>query len=128
MLTFTKHTQRSADHTKESKMNEFETDRLNDEALDDDVLNGEALEEVSGGTAQAAVRVKDITPIWVKVSASPLYCRYTPGGKIAKVYEKGHRLKVDGITADGNWYRLLINDHGGGACYAYVAKKYTREL
>lgn len=108
-------------------MNEFETGRLNDESLDDEVLYDEALEEVSGGTAQAVVKVKDITPIWVKASASPLYCRYTPGGKIAKIYEKGHRLKVDGITADGNWYRLLINDHGG-ACFAYVAKKYTKVI
>ena len=103
MLTFTKHTQRSADHTKESKMNEFETDRLNDEALDDEVLNGEALEEVSGGTAQAAVRVKDITPIWVKVSASPLYCRYTPGGKLPRSTKRDivSKLTVSLLMATG---------------------------
>ena len=99
-------------------MDEFTTKKMNEEELD----------EVSGGTAQAAVKVKAITPIWVRVTSSSLNCRYTPGGKIAKVYEKGHKLKVDGITTDGNWYRLLINDYGGGACYAYVAKKYTREL
>lgn len=91
-------------------------------------LNEEALNRVSGGTAQAAVKVTDITPIWVRVTASPLYCRYTPGGKIAKVYEKGQRLKVDGITADDNWYRLLINNPEGGTCYAYVAKKYTDRI
>ena len=91
-------------------------------------INEEALEEVSGGTAQAAVKVKAITPIWVKVTSSSLNCRYTPGGKIDKVYEKGHRLKVDGITTDGNWYRLLIYDPKGGTCYAYIAKKYTQRI
>ena len=101
-----------------NKMNEFETNKINDEML----------EEVSGGTAQAAVQVKAITPIWVKVTSSTLNCRYTPGGKIAKVYEKGHRLKVDGITTDGDWYRRLIRDPKGGTCYAYVAQKYTQRI
>lgn len=99
-------------------MNEFESSKLNDKIL----------EEVNGGTAQAAVTVTDITPIWVRVTAPTLNCRYTPGGKVAKVYEKGHRLKVDGITADDNWYRLLINDPNGGTCYAYIAKKYTERI
>ena len=88
-------------------------------------MNKEELDEVSGGTAQAAVKVKAITPIWVRVTSSSLNCRYTPNGKIAKIYERGHKLKVDGITDDGVWYRLLINDPQGGTCYAYICKQYT---
>ena len=99
-------------------MEEFTTKKMNEGELD----------EVSGGTAQAAVKVKAITPIWVRVTSSSLNCRYTPGGKIAKVYEKGHKLKVDGITADGNWYRLLIYDPKGGTCYGYIAKQYTQRI
>ena len=87
--------------------------------FEENIINDEELQEVSGGTAQAAVKVKPITP---------LNCRYTPGGKIAKVYEKGHRLKVDGITADGAWYRLLIYDPRGGTCYAFIAKRYTERI
>ena len=99
-------------------MNEFAANKMNDEALS----------EVSGGTAQAAVKVKAITPIWVRVTASSLNFGYTPGGKIAKVYEKGHKLKVDGITTDGNWYRLLIYNPNGGTCYGYIAKQYTQRI
>ena len=99
-------------------MNEFETNKMSDEALS----------EVSGGTAQAAVQVKAITPIWVRVTASSLNCGYTPGGKIAKVYEKGQKLKVDGITTDGNWYRLLVYNPKGGTCYGFIAKQYTQRI
>jgi hypothetical protein len=81
-----------------------------------------------GGAAKAEVKVRPITPIWVRVTASSLNCRYTPNGEIAKIYEKGHKLKVDGITTDGEWYRLLIYDPKGGTCYAYIAKKYTEKI
>ena len=91
-------------------------------------MNDEELGEVNGGTAQAAVEVTAITPIWVRVTASTLNCGYTPGGKIAKVYERGHKLKVDGITTDGNWYRLLIYNPQGGTCYGYIAKQYTQRI
>ena len=91
-------------------------------------MNDEELGEVNGGTAQAAVEVTAITPIWVRVTASTLNCGYTPGGKIAKVYEKGHKLKVDGITTDGNSYRLLIYNPNGGTCYGYIAKQYTQRI
>ncbi|MDO5455486.1 MAG: hypothetical protein Q4F25_01065 [Eubacteriales bacterium] len=91
-------------------------------------VNEEELNEVNGGAALSAIKVRPITPIWVRVTSPSLNCRYTPNGKIAKIYEKGHRLKVDGITADGAWYRLLINDPRGGTCYAYIAKKYTAKL
>ena len=84
--------------------------------------------EVTGGAAKAEVKVRPITPIWVRVTASSLNCRYTPNGEIAKIYEKGHKLKVDGITTDGEWYRLLIYDPKGGTCYAYIAKKYTEKI
>ena len=80
-------------------------------------LNEEELNAVDGGVGEASsVKVKPITPIWVKVTSTSLNCRYTPDGEIAKVYEKGHRLKV------------LIYDprsDGNGTCYAYIAKKYT---
>ena len=91
-------------------------------------MNAEELDQVTGGVGRQEISVKAITPIWVKVTSSSLNCRYTPGGKIAKVYEKGHKLKVDGITTDGNWYRLLIYDPKGGTCYGYIAKQYTQRI
>ena len=91
-------------------------------------LNVEDLEQVTGGAGRQEIRVKAITPRWVKVTASALHCRYTPNGPIAKTYEYGHKLKVDGITADGLWYRLLINDPRGGTCYAFIFKEYTETV
>ena len=92
-------------------------------------LNESELSAVDGGAAGAsAVKVRPIKPIWVEVTSSSLNCRYEPWGEIAKIYEKGHRLKVDGITADGEWYRLLIYDPRGGTCYAYIYKQYTRRI
>ena len=90
-------------------------------------LNEEELDQVTGGKS-ANVSVKPITPLWIEVTASSLNCRYTPNGPIAKIYERGHRLKVDGITTDGKWYRLLINDPRGGTCYAFIYKEYTRKF
>ena len=90
-------------------------------------INEAELDAVTGGAAKSGVQVRPITPIWVRVTASSLNCRYTPNGEIAKVYERGHRLIVDGITADGEWYRLLIYDPKGGTCYAYIAKRYTEK-
>ena len=100
------------------KMNEFMENKISEAELN----------EVSGGVGAAQVKVKPITPIWVRVTSSSLNCRYTPNGEIAKIYEKGHKLKVDGITADGEWYRLLIYDPKGGTCYAYIYKKYTEKI
>ena len=91
-------------------------------------LNVEDLEQVTGGTGRQEIRVRAITPRWVKVTASALHCRYTPNGPIAKTYEYGHKLKVDGITEDGLWYRLLINDPRGGTCYAFIFKEYAERL
>lgn len=98
-------------------MNEFMENKISEAELN----------EVSGGVGAAEVKVRPITPIWVRVTASSLNCRYAPNGEIAKIYEKGHKLKVDGITADGEWYRLLIYDPKGGTCYAYIAKRYTEK-
>ena len=67
-------------------------------------------------------------PRWVKVTSSSLNCRYAPNGPIAKVYEKGHKLKVDGITTDGLWYRLWIYNPQGGECYGYIYKEYTERI
>ena len=100
------------------KMNEFMENKISEAELN----------EVTGGVGEAGAKVRPINPIWVKVTASSLNCRYTPNGEIAKVYEKGHKLKVDGITADGEWYRLLIYDPKGGTCYAYIFKKYTEKI
>ena len=84
-------------------------------------LNAEELTEVTGGVGRQEINVKSIT-------ASSLNCRYTPNGPIAKTYEYGHKLKVDGITTDGKWYRLLINDPRGGTCYAFIYKEYTQKI
>ena len=99
-------------------MNEFMENKISEEELN----------EVTGGVGSSKVKVRPITPIWVRVTSSSLNCRYTPNGEIAKIYEKGHKLKVDGITADGEWYRLLIYDPKGGTCYAYIYKKYTEKI
>ncbi|MDO5456563.1 MAG: hypothetical protein Q4F25_06580 [Eubacteriales bacterium] len=96
-------------------MNEMENNKLNDEML----------ENVTGGKS-GRVSVRPITPKWVIVTSSSLNCRYSPDGEIAKIYERGHRLKVDGITTDGLWYRLWIYDPRGGECYGYIYKQYTR--
>ena len=91
-------------------------------------LNAEELNGITGGVGRQEIDVKAITPIWVRVTASSLNCRYTPDGPIAKTYEYGHKLKVDGITTDGKWYRLLINDPRGGTCYAFIYKEYTKKI
>ena len=91
-------------------------------------LNAEELNEVTGGIGRQEINVKAIKPIWVMVTASSLNCRYTPNGPIAKTYEYGHKLKVDGITDDGEWYRLLINDPRGGTCYVFIFKQYTKKI
>lgn len=73
--------------------------------------------------------VIDITPKWIKVRSSSLNCRYTPNGEIAKVFNHGHKLKVDGITTDGLWYRLWILDPiNGGECAGYIYAEYTLDL
>ena len=92
-------------------------------------INEEELNAVSGGVGSAGVKVIPITPIWVRVTASSLNCRYTPNGEIAKVFNHGHKLKVDGITTDGLWYRLWILDPiNGGECAGYIYAEYTLDL
>ena len=93
-------------------------------------LNDEALDQVTGGNDGRSeyFSVRDISPRWVKVTSSSLNCRYSPNGEIAKVYEKGHKLKVDGITTDGLWYRLWIHNPKGGECYGYIYKEYTERI
>ena len=44
---------------------------------------------------------------------------------VAKVYKRGDRLKVDGITTDGKWYRFWMYDPKGGECNGYIFKAYT---
>ena len=95
-------------------------------------LNAEELDTVSGGAYQAYDRpeleVIPITPYRVRVTSSSLNCRYTPNGPIIKTYEHGHKLKVDGITGDGQWYRLLVNDPRGGTIYGFIFKAYTERI
>ena len=90
-------------------------------------INEEFLETVAGGTEEHPVtyKVRPIKKTRIRVTASSLHCRYYPDGPIAKDYEYGHSLYVDGITADGLWYRLLIYDPKGGTCYGYIYKQYT---
>ena len=89
-------------------------------------LNSEQLDQVTGGNdGMGEVSVIDIYPMWVIVTASELNCRYTPNGKVAKVFKRGRELKVDGITMDGKWYRLWIYYPKGGECYGYIFKDYT---
>ena len=111
-------TRKKIKRREEIKMNEFMENKIGEEELN----------EVTGGVGAAEVKVRPITPIWVRVTSSSLNCRYTPNGEIAKIYEKGHKLKVDGITTDGNWYRLLIYNPNGGTCYGYIAKQYTQRI
>ena len=95
-------------------------------------LNAEELGGVSGGAYQAYKRpeleVIPIRPYWVRVTASSLHCRYTPNGPIIKTYEHRHKLKVDGITDDSEWYRLLVNDPRGGTIYGFIYKAYTERI
>jgi hypothetical protein len=99
--------------------------------LNNNKISDEALENVTGGNdgyGEGTYSVRDITPIWVEVTSSTLNCRYWPNGRIAKVYERGHKLKVDGITTDGEWYRLWIYNPEGGECNGYIYKAYTRRI
>ena len=91
-------------------------------------MNAEELNEVTGGVGRQEINVRAITPIWVMVTASSLNCRYTPNGPIIKTYEYNHKLKVDGITEDGKWYRLLVDDPRGGMIYGFIYKEYTETL
>ena len=96
--------------------------------MNNNKINEEQLNNVAGGNdgrGDGTFSVRDITPRWVRVTASSLNCRYWPNGDIAKVYERGHRLKVDGITTDGKWYRLWIYNPQGGECNGYIYKDYT---
>ncbi len=92
-------------------------------------MNEQELENVTGGNDGMGgdFTVRDIHPKWVIVTASTLNCRYYPNGPIAKTYERGHRLKVSGLTGDGLWYRLWIYNPQGGECNGYIYKEYTIE-
>ena len=93
-------------------------------------LNAEDLGNVSGGVNYNSndFDVIEIKPYRVRVTSSSLNCRYTPNGPIIKTYEHGHKLKVDGITGDGQWYRLLVNDPRGGTIYGFIFKEYTERI
>ena len=82
-------------------------------------LNADELEAVAGGMEREEIHVRPIKPMWVKVTASSL---------IIKTYEYNHKLKVDGITEDGKWYRLLVDDPRGGMIYGFIYKEYTETL
>ena len=97
--------------------------------LENKKLGDEILAEVAGGNdgmGDGTFSVYDIIPVWVMVTADSLNCRYTPNGEIAKTYEYGHKLKVNGITTDGLWYRLWIYNPAGGECNGYIYKQYTQ--
>jgi len=97
--------------------------------LENKKLGDEILAEVAGGNdgmGDGTFSVYDIIPVWVMVTADSLNCRYTPNGEIAKTYEYGHKLEVNGITTDGLWYRLWIYNPKGGECNGYIYKQYTQ--
>lgn len=100
--------------------------------MNKNLLNDEALGLVSGGTeiTSEGYVVEDIPIIWVKVTASSLYCRSTPGGDVVMVFQNNQKLKVNGITSpDGMWYRVIIVDPKTGADgYGYVYRSFTEIL
>ena len=97
--------------------------------LNDKKLNEELLEEVTGGVSEQSIGCRDIGPYWVRVTArSGLKCRLAPNGKVLKTYEYGHKLKINGLTTDGKWYRLLCYHPEGGSCYGFIAKEYTERI
>ena len=101
-----------------------ENNEIKDMKLDESML-----EEVTGGVGAASVGVRDIGPYWVRTTArSGLKCRLAPNGKVLKTYEYGHKLKINGITTDGKWYRLLCYHPEGGTCYGFIAKEYTERI
>ena len=92
-------------------------------------LNDELLDEVAGGKKGDSVGVRDVGPYWIRVTARHgLNCRLAPNGKVLKQYEYGHKLKVNGLTTDGKWYRLLVYHPEGGTCYGFIAKEYTERI
>ena len=96
--------------------------------LNNNKINEEQLDNVAGGNdgrGEGTFSAYDIPPRWVRVTASELNARYWPNGEIAKTYKRGDRLKVDGITTDGKWYRFWMYDPKGGECNGYIFKAYT---
>ncbi len=96
-------------------------------------LPDEALDVVSGGVnrGRGGVGCRDCAPYWIRTTAkNGLHCRLAPStsAKILKTYEYGHRLKINGITTDGEWYRLLCNHPEGGTCYGFIYKAYTERV
>ena len=97
--------------------------------INDKKLNEELLEEVTGGVSEQSIGCRDVGPYWVRVTArSGLKCRLAPNGKVLKTYGYGHKLKINGLTTDGKWYRLLCYHPEGGTCYGFIAKEYTERI
>ena len=97
--------------------------------INDKKLNEELLEEVTGGVSEQSIGCRDVGPYWVRVTArSGLKCRLAPNGKVLKTYEYGHKLKINGLTTDGKWYRLLCYHPEGGTCYGFIYKEYTERI
>ena len=86
-------------------MSEMENNKINEEQLDN-VAGG------NDGRGEGTYSAYDISPRWIRVT-------------VAKVYKRGDRLKVDGITTDGKWYRFWMYDPKGGECNGYIFKAYT---
>ena len=95
-------------------------------SIKENKISDEVLGYVTGGTAETETySVRPISGIKVRVTASSLKCRYSPGGAVAMECERGHEFWVNGITDDDIWYRIQINDPAGGICDGYIAKRYT---
>ena len=68
-------------------------------------ISEEQLNKVAGGNdgmGEGTFSAYDISPRWVRVTASELNCRYWPNGDVAKTYER--------ITAlDGVYQQIFKN-------------------
>ena len=64
--------------------------------MENNKINEQQLENVAGGNdgrGEGTYSAYDITPRWIRVTASELNARYWPNGEVAKVYKRGDRLK-----------------------------------
>ena len=63
--------------------------------MENNKINEQQLENVAGGNdgrGEGTFSAYDITPRWIRVTASELNARYWPNGRIAKTYKRGDRL------------------------------------
>ena len=82
-------------------MSEMENNKINEEQLDN-VAGG------NEGRGEGTYSAYDITPRWIRVTASELNARYWPNGEVAKVYVKKILHHMRRSTAVGG---LIFNPY-----------------